>query len=69
MRIEIDSGNLDSLDEAVADMKRFLSGDDGDTGDLINAAKALLAEAETVLECATGSSDYERPNADDVLED
>lgn len=65
MRIEVDSGNLDSLHEAVESMRRILSGDEGDTDDLINRAKDLLSEAETVLECAESSSDYERPSEDD----
>lgn len=69
MRIEVDSGQLDELEQEVASLKRVLSGDYGDTGDLISAAQALMEEVDAVLDCAEDTSDWERKLEDDDEED
>ncbi len=66
MKIQIDSGNLDDLDAAIAEAKRLIEigGDNNSIWDVTatSAIIDLIDQAEIVLMCAEDDGEYERPS-------
>jgi hypothetical protein len=62
VRVKLEPGQLDDLDQEVANMRMVLDGE-GDTDDLINAAKSLMEEANLFLEYISDESGWKRQHS------
>ena len=62
MRVKVEPAQLEELDEELASLRRVLSGEYGDTGDLINAAQRVLEECDLLLEMISDETGWKRPH-------
>jgi hypothetical protein len=62
VRVKIEPGQLDDLDQEVANMRMVLEGE-GDSGDLIRAAQSLMEEANLFLEYISDESGWKRQHS------
>jgi hypothetical protein len=59
VRVALEPGQLDDLDQEVANVKRWLDG--GDPDDVIIAARMLMEEASLLLEFISDQTGWKRP--------